>query len=472
MDSLDDETALKEWARTMNVEVYDMDEIYSRGSHLPHIPPKGSDLAAISYTSGTTGIPKGAMITHENHSYIPATFQDYGIKVLQTDKHISYLPLAHCFERGIHVLVISQGGRIGFYSGDVLKLVEDIQILKPNLFASVPRLYNKIYDKIFAQTINAEGLKGALFRRAFSAKQEKLEQGRLTHPIYDILFRKVAQVLGGEIRLLVTGSAPISSQVLNLFRICFSCDMLEGYGATETCAFGTITLPGDFSSGNVGLPPACVELKLVDVPEMNYKATDKPFPRGEVCIRGPFIFKGYYKDKQQTSQALDEDNWYHTGDIGMWTGKLSLIDRKKNIFKLSQGEYITPEKLENNIVTSKYIQQAFVYGDSLEDVLVAIIVPDFEVLQTKYNIQDPKEIVKNPKIRALIAKELEQISSKFNLMGFEMVRNFYLESEPFSAENSMLTPTFKLKRAEAKEKYKNIIKEMYDEYKGNRGSKL
>lgn len=203
------------------------------------------------------------------------------------------------------------------------------------------------------------------------------------HTLFDFLvFKKVRERLGGRIRALVTGGAPLATEVIEFLRIAFSCDVFEGYGQTETCAAGTITAPGDYSLGHVGPPFPCCEVKLIDVAEMSYLTSDKPFPRGEICFRGHNVFRQYYKDPQKTKETVDANGWCHTGDIGMFDaqGRTRIIDRKKNIFKLAQGEYISPERIENIYANNEFVAQAFVYGDSLQATLVAIIVPDEEVL--------------------------------------------------------------------------------------------
>ena len=267
----------------------------------------------------------------------------------------------------------------------VLRLADDLATLRPTIFVSVPRIYNKIYDKITKETLFHSGIQGYFFRKAYQTKLENMKLGKGLHHSWldSILFGKIASVLGGNVRVMITGSAPISPKILEFFRICFSAEFLEGYGATETCAMGTFGLPGDYvSTGDVGYTTIGGELKLESVPDMKYSTNDFPFPRGEILIRGPFVFQGYYKDAQKTAEVLSTDGWFHTGDIGVVNkqGKVSIIDRKKHIFKLAQGEYVAPEKLENIYGTHPEIAQIFVYGNPLESYLVAVIVPEMESL--------------------------------------------------------------------------------------------
>ena len=210
---------------------------------------------------------------------------------------------------------------------------------------------------------------------------------------------------------------------------------------------------------------------------MKYLSTDitngQYTPRGEICVRGLNVFRGYWKNAEQTAETLDSDGWLHSGDIGRWNvdGTLSIIDRKKNIFKLSQGEYIAPEKIENVYARSKYVAQSFVYGDSLQSELVAIVVPDFEVLQSyakQHNLStDVKQLVQHTRVRSLILADMVKIGKQSKLQSFEQVKAIRLHDELFSVENDILTPTQKLKRPYAKDKFQSHIDEMYSELKKN-----
>ena len=177
---------------------------------------------------------------------------------------------------------------------------------------------------------------------------------------------------------MVTGSAPIDKAVLDFLKVAFCCPILEGYGLTESAAGSCITDPSDPHSGHVGGPTEYVKFRLKDLPEMDYRITDQPYPRGEVCMKGPSMFSGYFKRPDKTAECHDEEGWFHTGDVALVypNGSIRIIDRSKNIFKLSQGEYIAPEKIENIFVLSHFVGQSFVYGDSLKNNVVAVVVPD------------------------------------------------------------------------------------------------
>ncbi|KAG0947395.1 hypothetical protein G6F57_001943 [Rhizopus arrhizus] len=474
---------IKAWAAEKNVNLIDFEtvELLGKKNRRSYNYPAPDDLACIMYTSGTTGMPKGAMLTHRNFvSALAATYTNVG--GTSDDICISYLPLAHIFGRISDALLLTLGGRIGFFSGDMNTLVEDIQVLKPTVFPSVPRLLNKIYGKLVASTVQASGVTGALARRAVDAKLSNLEAGKgFTHSFWDrLIFNKVKQALGGNVRIIVTGSAPIGQDVIQFLRVAFCCEIREGYGATETCATTTIHYENENMAGHVGGPFPCNEIKLVDVPEMNYLSTD-PCPRGEICVRGPNVFKGYYKDEEKTRECIDEEGWFHTGDIGMINeiGAFVIIDRIKNIFKLAQGEYIAPEKIENVYSKDPLIGQIYLHGDSLQSSLVAIIVPDADALNALIAARLPHvsakklshiELCKLPEVNELVLAQMNHTGKNAKLRGFEFAKAIYLESEAFSIENDLLTPTFKVKRSHAKKKFEAQITKLYEHVNSQVGS--
>lgn len=245
----------------------------------------------------------------------------------------------------------------GYYSGDVLKLTQDMQILKPTIFTSVPRLFNKIYGAIQTKFKGLFGLKDMLMGYAVNSKLQQYKSGGgLDSPFLDkMIFNKVKDILGGKVRIMITGSAPIAADVLEFLKVCFCCDICEGYGMTESCAGSSITYPNDPETGHVGGPLQCVKFKLRDIPEMGYLHTNDP-PKGELCMWGPSITKGYFRNPEKTAEAFHGE-WLLSGDVGMVlpNGALKIVDRAKNIFKLSQGEYIAPEKLENIYVQSEWV---------------------------------------------------------------------------------------------------------------------
>ncbi|KAI8848064.1 hypothetical protein BC829DRAFT_427760 [Chytridium lagenaria] len=461
--------------KTAGIEVVSILDVEREGAETPADPilPTSDTIATICYTSGTTGLPKGVIITHKNLlAFLAAAEELYKAKrfsgINGDDSHISYLPLAHVFERVVQLVLTNAGGRIGFYQGDTLKLLDDVAELKPTVFASVPRLYNRIYDKVMAGVKAKSAVAQMLFNSAFAAKKKGLANGTVNHWLWDkLVFGNIRTKLGGNVRLMFTGAAPISADVMDFLRICFSADVIEGYGQTETCAGLSVTDRYDLSSGHVGVPVPTCEVKLVDVPSMNYTSLDKPYPRGEIWVRGAGVFKGYYKSPEKTAEVLTEDGWCKTGDIGMWDerGRLKIVDRVKNIFKLAQGEYIAPEKIEIVYQKHELVAQAFVYGDSLQATIVGIVIPDEEIFvpwAKSKGIDKPfSELVKDATLTKALLKTLEEHGKKEGLKGFENIKALHLDSNLMSVENNLLTPTFKLKRFEAKKLYQAEINAMY-----------
>ncbi|KAJ1962405.1 medium-chain fatty acid-CoA ligase faa2 [Dispira parvispora] len=477
MDDVNDD--LITLAESREVRLYSFVDVEKLGAQHPtdFAECTPDSIATICYTSGTTGVPKGAIITHGNILAEIAALQllvEKGrmCQITKDDCHISYLPLAHVFERIVFQMIISYGARIGFYQGNTLKIMEDLAVLKPTIFISVPRLFNRVYDKVWS-TINTKGgLAAMLFRQAVNAKIRNLSKGSTTHWLWDrLVFKKLQQSLGGNVRFMVSGSAPLSKEVMNFIRVAFGVPVFEGYGQTETSAVLSLTDINERSAGNVGSPFPCAEIKLVDLPDMGYTSQDKPYPRGEICARGNSVFTKYYKDPQRTADTVNEEGWIRTGDVGMWDnrGRLVIIDRAKNIFKLAQGEYVAPERIENIYQNHPAVAQAYVTGHSLESCTVGVIVPEeesFMELLKEHQIDTTRskdELYKDSAVRQLVVKELTTFAKQHDAKGFECVKNVYLEMEPFTVENDLLSPTFKLKRNVAKVRYSSYVDALYQE---------
>uniref|UniRef100_A0A7N8X919 Long-chain-fatty-acid--CoA ligase n=1 Tax=Mastacembelus armatus TaxID=205130 RepID=A0A7N8X919_9TELE len=434
-------------------------------------PPKPEDLALICFTSGTTGFPKGAVITHGNIISNTAAF----IQVTEIhcmlnlhDIHISYLPLAHMFERVVQGVILSQGARIGYFQGDIRLLMDDLKTLQPTVFPVVPRLLNRMFDKVFGQANTP--LKRWLLDFAFRRKEAEMKSGVMRKDsMWDkLIFRKVQVSLGGRVRLMITGAAPVSPTILTFLRAALGCQFYEGYGQTECTAGCTMSMPGDWTAGHVGPPLPCNVVKLIDVAEMNYLAVNG---EGEVCVKGPNVFQGYLKDPERTAEAIDKDGWLHTGDIGKWlpNGTLKLIDRKKHIFKLAQGEYIAPEKIETIYNRSDPVAQIFVHGDSLQACLVGIVVPDPDLLpfwsKRKGIDGSYSELCNNKDVKKAILEDILRLGKEAGLKSFEQVRDIALYPEMFSVQNGLLTPTLKAKRAELQKHFREQIDELYAKIK-------
>lgn len=465
----------KNQAKEAGLTLITYNDVISAGQEIkPLIKPKPDDFYTVNYTSGTTGLPKGVIIRHRNQlAAASSVLHREDINLGVGDVYLSYLPLAHTLERTACLFFAIAGATIGFYCGDVQKIKDDLQELKPTFFISVPRLFGRFYDKMQEGLGKLTGLKKTLATKALEAKKKNLQNhGAISHGLYDTLvFKKMKEALGGRVKLMLTGSAPIEPEVLNFLRIAMSCPFVEGYGQTETCAASFITLVNIPSMGHVGGPLSCMEMKVVDVADMNYTSRDTNAqglnaPRGEICLRGPSAFNGYYKDPERTAETIDKDGWVHTGDIGRINpdGSLSIIDRKKNIFKLAQGEYVASEKVENAYLTSKYVAEAFLYGDSLKSYCVAIAVADPTALKDlgkELGLDlSVEELCKNKDVIAKVLADMNKKGKEAKINSFELAKQLYLEPTSFG-ERQLLTPTFKLVRHNAKTHYQTVIDDLY-----------
>ncbi|CAN8215972.1 unnamed protein product [Coccothraustes coccothraustes] len=467
MDLFDKE--LKDRGAKVGIEILSLQEVEELGRNniKEPVPPKPEDLSVVCFTSGTTGNPKGAMLTHQNVVSNAAAFlrcTENTIECTSSDIAISYLPLAHMFERVVQTVIYSCGAKVGFFQGDIKLLTDDMKTLKPTLFPVVPRLLNRVYDKI--QSGANTPVKNFLLKFAVFMKMAEIKQGIFRNDsIWDkLVFKPIQKNMGGRVRIMVTGAAPISPSVLTFLRAALGCQIFEGYGQTECSAGSTFSMPGDWTTGHVGAPLACNIIKLDDVEEMSYFSSNN---EGEVCIKGPNVFKGYLKDPEKTAEAIDKDGWLHTGDIGKWlpNGTLKIIDRKKNIFKLAQGEYIAPEKIENVYIRSAPVAQVFVHGESLRSFLIGIVVPDAELLPefaAKLGVKGSfEELCKNPAVKKAILDDMIRLGREAGLKSFEQVKDLYIHTELFSVENGLLTPTLKAKRGDLVKFFQKEIEALY-----------
>ncbi|XP_032079500.1 long-chain-fatty-acid--CoA ligase 1 isoform X2 [Thamnophis elegans] len=462
-------TDLVACGKKCGVDIISMKEFEVSGRTHKHKPvlPQTEDLAVICFTSGTTGLPKGAMITHRNivsnmSAFVKAT--EKAVFPSPEDTLISFLPLAHMFERIVECVVLCHGARIGFFQGDIRLLMDDLKTLQPTVFPVVPRLLNRMFDKIFQQANTS--FKRWILEFASKRKEAELRSGIIrNNSLWDkMIFRKVQANLGGKVKLMITGAAPVSANVLTFLRAALGCQFYEGYGQTECTAGCSLTIPGDWTAGHVGAPMPCNIIKLIDVEEMNYFSAKG---EGEICVKGANVFKGYLKNPEKTAEVIDKDGWVHTGDIGKWlsNGTLKIIDRKKHIFKLAQGEYIAPEKIENVYIRSEPVAQVFVYGESLKAFLIGIVVPDPDILviwaKKKGLGGSYEELCKNKDLKKYILEDMLKTGKEFGLKSFEQIKNIALHSEMFSIENGLLTPTLKAKRPELRKYFSSQIEELY-----------
>ncbi|GJP53476.1 hypothetical protein CLOM_g12640 [Closterium sp. NIES-68] len=475
MGAIDEESAKA--LSDLGIKALSWDDILKEGEANPAepIPPKPEDICTIMYTSGTTGEPKGVLLTHKSLLAAIAGNKEFvaynNINFDQDEMYLSYLPLAHIFDRSAEELITYYGGAIGFWRGDVKLLTEDIAELKPTFFCGVPRIFDRIYAGVKAKVEAAGGVSKFLFDLAYSRKQARIRAGvsvQFAAPISDaIVFNKIKARLGGRVKAICSGAAPLAPHVEEFLKITMCCPVVQGYGLTETNASGFISYTtGIEQAGTVGPPMPTLETRLESVPDMNYDALATP-ARGEICLRGPVLFSGYYKREDLTKEAVDSEGWFHTGDVGEWQpdGSMKIIDRKKNIFKLAQGEYVAVENLENVYGNCSAIDMVWVYGNSFEAVLVAVVVPNQPALEAwakGAGVEgDYAALCQTQEARKFILDKLVETGKKGQLKGFEMVKGVYLDSLPFDVERDLLTPTFKKKRPQLLKHYKEHIDAMY-----------
>ncbi|KAJ5470811.1 hypothetical protein N7530_008168 [Penicillium desertorum] len=476
---------IESMAAGQGLAIYTMDQVEELGlaSKRGYNAPSASDIVTINYTSGTTGPPKGVVLTHGNA--VAAT--SCGLITIgqsRGDTMVSYLPLAHIYARLAEHTAFWGGARIGYFHGNIVELVDDLKLLKPTGFMSVPRLYSRFGSAIRSATVEQPGFKGALSRHIIAAKTANMKnpdpsKATVRHAVYDRLWaKKVAAALGLErARYMVSGSAPLDPTLHDFLRVATGTDILQGYGLTESYASATAQPTYDLTSGNCGSLAPCVEACLASLPDMEYSVDDKPFPRGELLLRGNNMFREYYKNEEETRSAVTEDGWFRTGDVCTIDekGRFIIIDRRKNVLKLAQGEYISPERLEGVVLAELgYIAQAYVHGDSMQTFLVGIfgVAPDlFAPFASKVlgktiaptDLEAVKESLGDDKIRRAVLRDLERVAKKHKFAGYERIRNVSLKVEPFTVENNLLTPTLKLKRPPAVKLYRSLLDQLYEQ---------
>lgn len=455
---------LGELVRNAGMQLYSVEDVEQIGStlNMPYHPPTAEDIVTINFTSGTTGMPKGVVLKHRNcvasctNSII--TSGANGESII-----ISYLPLAHIYGRLVEQALFWVGGAIGFFHGVAAELTDDLKLLRPTSFPSVPRLYTRFGTMIKASAIDVPGLKGAISKRAIATKLANLSpkdpnvKPTDKHALYDRIWTsKVRAGLGFDrLKTMVTGSAPIDPSLQQFLRAALGARFAQGFGMTETYGSGLVQTHEDLSVGHCGAVHPAVEVCLMSLPEMGYMATDKPNPRGELLMRGPIITSGYFKNEEETAKAFTEDGWFCTGDVAEIDekGRIKIIDRRKNLLKLSQGEYVSPERIEGIYASAcGYLSQPYVHGDSVKTHLVAISGVDpvlfapvaSRILKRRI---DPRDIAavaaaaNEPAVVSAVLKDLEKAGKKAKLNGYERVKNISLRIEPFSVEADHMTPT-------------------------------
>lgn len=460
----------------IGTKIYSWTDFLKVGSDNPHqpCPPKPNDICTIMYTSGTSGQPKGVMLTHESHAmYVKGVdlFMDqFDDKMTTDDVFLSFLPLAHILDRMIEEYFFHKGASIGYYHGDLNALRDDIVELKPTLLVGVPRVYERIYEGILKAIAELRPLRRVIFNALYNRKLASMKAGyshKTASPFADMLaFRKVKARLGGRLRLLISGGAPLSTEIEEFMRVTTCAYFIQGYGLTETLGPSTVCYIDDMALvGSVGVPATYAEIRLEEVPEMGYDPLGVP-SRGEICIRGKFLFAGYYKSPELTNEAI-VDGWFHTGDIGEMTpdGILKVIDRKKNIFKLSQGEYVAVEYLEKVYGFPPLVEDIWVYGDSFRSNLVAVVNPHEENTMKWAESNGYKgsfgEICKLEGLKENILNELTAVAQKNKLRGFEYIKGIVLDPAPFDIERDLVTATMKKKRNNMLKYYQSEVDTVY-----------
>ena len=416
------------------------------------------DLATIIYTSGTTGKPKGVMLTHHNivANVLASDPRIPRVKGLQNTeiRILSFLPICHIFERMLFYLYQYNGYSV-YFAESIDKMGDNIKEVKPHIMSVVPRLIEKVYDKIYDKGTSAGGLKSKIFLWALGVNKAKQNIGKpsgLMEIIADkLVFSKWREGLGGNIITLVSGSAALQPRLNKMFQNA-GIPILEGYGLTETSPVISVNSFGKIKVGTVGHVLENLDVKIQE--------------DGEITVKGPSVFKGYFKNEEMTKEVFTENGYFKTGDIGHIDdeGYLHITDRKKEMFKTSGGKYVAPQVIENQAKASKFIEQIMVVGDG-EKMPCALIQPDFNFVQhwaerKQINVgTTPEEMANSPELKERIGKEIDYLNTK--LGSWEQIKRFELTPEVWTIDSGVLTPTLKLKRKAVKERYIKLYNKMY-----------
>jgi len=497
----DVDAALKETITAAGKELKLYSEVMDSGAATPVAPvaPAPEDIAIIMYTSGTTGTPKGVMLSHANCCAAISGFQKAS-PWMESDMYLAYLPLAHIMELTAENLALSAGASIGYGSPHTLTdtsvkikvgaCIGDLPKLRPTVFVAAPAVLDKVRGGLTAKIAKAGGLKASLFNMGLKSASAQWERsgrkGFLGSPgIWNTLvFKKVQAALGGKVRLMISGSAPLSSETQCFAESLFNCPVRQGYGLTETCCAATVADLGDSAPKHVGGPLSCCQLKLRDWEEGNYLTSDinKPeigMKRGEVMVGGPSVAMGYYNpddedadltEKNKTEFIVDENGqrWFATGDVGQFTaeGQLQIIDRKKDLVKLSKGEYVALSKVENVMKLCKYVENALCYCNGTHDYTIGLVVPMVPVLKGlaaelgKSADASMEDLCKDAQIIEAVTQSVKD-AAKGKLQGFEIPTKVALIADPWTPENELLTAAMKLKRIPIVKKHQADIDAIY-----------
>lgn len=436
----------------VNIEEDEVNSLLERG--------KTDDLATLVYTSGTTGTPKGAMLTHRNLlSNIEACSELFDIS--DDDQCLSFLPLSHIFERMAgYYFMLSQGVTIA-YAENIDSVPVNLTEVQPTIVISVPRLYEKMYARVMERVLDGPWLRKQIFFAAINigkAHVRRLLKDEPDGPLLKLglalgrklVFVKLHERLGGKLRFFISGGAPLSKNIAEFF-LAAGIPIYEGYGLTETSPVLAANREGAIRLGTVGKPLPNTEVKISD--------------DGEIMASGPGIFQGYWQDEEKTDEVL-HDGWFKTGDIGEIDedGYLAITDRKKDLIVTAGGKNIAPQNLENLFKTDKYLANAMVYGDR-KPFLTALLVPNFDNIEKyakykKLDFLDHCDLVNHPRVLDLIRRRVDRLQE--DLPSYQRIKRFTLLSRDFSAEEDEVTPTMKIRRKKVTENFEKVLEGMYE----------
>ncbi|XP_050052009.2 fatty acid CoA ligase Acsl3-like [Dermacentor andersoni] len=445
------------------------------------VTPAAQDTVIIMYTSGSTGEPKGVILTNGNVVAfilgIASVMREFSVG----DTFIGFLPLAHVMEIAVETAFMSLGVKIGYSSPFTLTdqgtallpgVIGDAPLLKPTCMIAVPLLLNRI-RKAIEQALSQKGcVAQGLFAFALPYKSYWRKKGFTTPILNRIVFRNTKYILGGQLRAIVCGSAPLSDDTQEFLTNCLDCPVLQGYGLTETTAGATLQDQWDLTVGVAGPPLNGIQIKLVDWDEGGYYVSDRPYPRGEVVVGGPTVAAGYYKKPELTAESFKEDGqmrWFYTGDIGQFLPKgiLQIIDRKKDLVKLQYGEYVSLGKVETVLKTHPLVDNVCVYGSSLSTFIIALIQPNEAALkQTSKSLsiaedQSLAELCENVILHNAVTNELTAHCKKSGLVKYEIPLKYKLCKEVWTPESELVTAALKIRRIQIQKFYQRDINDMY-----------
>lgn len=456
-------------------------EVLGKGkkSSIENVLPSPKDTAIIMYTSGSTGVPKGVILSHQNMLATLKAFAD-AVPIYSGDILMGFLPLAHVFELLAETLCLLGGVPIGYStpltmldsSSKVKKGTQgDATILKPTCITTVPLIMDRISKGITDKVSRSGPFANALFKWAYTYKATWMRRGYDTPFLNMIIFRKMNMLLGGRVRLMIAGGAPLSPDTHTQVRICLCCDVVAGYGLTETTSCATVMDQYDRSTGRVGAPTSGTDIRLMDWSEGGYRVTNQPFPQGEIVIGGPSVAEGYYRNAEKSREEFVEENgtrWFRSGDIGELhpDGCIKIIDRKKDLVKLQAGEYVSLGKVEAELKTCPVVENICVYGESTKTYTVALVVPNpapLKALAEKAGLPNlpHEQLCKLPACEQVVLRELADHARKCGLEKFEVPAAVKLCTEVWSPDMGLVTAAFKIKRKDIQERYKEDIKRMY-----------